>query len=561
MSPSRSNNKSRRKSTYKRNSASQKRNRQSSKAKKQATKENFNSNNDGRQKREEHGLDENKEKLVCRRKYSYQVPRVVSTHPFNGDFGWQWTTWMGRKQGGEGKKNGKAPLCKDKDIDVVQINSIFGRYSEPEMLVRLKGLALDPCKQEFSRNKIQSLWNQILRLRKVMVLSDSEIPWRKRKLQEFVKDELRTTPGCVVPNQIGVKLSRGQLSHASSVSCVLNSVHSTETFDERIHKSRSSSSSMTFEDILHEEQPSVELSFLDDVIDWNPPNKDVPPVVDSDESVNVSDTLNPENLTPNEAMSRDLNVAIHVSDSPTLDRPDRRQLQPPCQSIRFLSFICDHLQRKVVPVGPRFQADVPEWNGLVEKSVLIGEFKKDFQNSRWLGNQVWPIEVGIVKPRGKMIGKGRPDSCCCVTPGSVNCIRRHILEGRLLLQCDLGPAFFGWKFDEMGEQVSKSWTLKEQQTFESLVKMKPLSNGKNFLKQASNCFPTKSRKNIISYYFNVVILQHLSMQTRSPLKQVDSDDDEVEDFNYMSLQKSCQGKNAIISNCKDVKTKYLRMAS
>ncbi|CAI9779228.1 unnamed protein product [Fraxinus pennsylvanica] len=225
----------------------------------------------------------------------------------------------------------------------------------------------------------------------------------------------------------------------------------------------------------------------------------MPPVVDSDESMNVSDPLRSENRTPNEVASLNLYVVIHISDSGTLDRPERRQLQPPFQSIRLPSFISEHLQRKVVPVGPRFQADVHKWNGPVEKSLLIGVFKNDFWDSRWLGTKVWPIEVGTVKTRGRMNEKGRPGPCRCVTPGSVDCIRRHILERRQLLQRDLGHAFFGWKFYEMGEQC-------------------------------------------------------LSMQTRSPLKQVDSDDDEVEDFNSMGLQKRCKGKKAI-------KTRYLHVAS
>ncbi|CAI9761857.1 unnamed protein product [Fraxinus pennsylvanica] len=333
----------------------------------------------------------------------------------------------------KGKENGKAPLCKDKDMQA-----------------------------------------------KVMVLTDSIIPW------EFVKYELRSTPGYVVPNQNGMKLRRGKLSHASSLPCLLDSVHSTEASDEKIYP------------------------------------------------------LSPENLTPDEPMSPKLYVAIHISDSPTLDRPDRRQ--------------------KVVPVGPRFQADVPKWNGSVEKGVLNPRMvKKIFQNSRWLGTQFWPIKDGPVETRGRMNGKGRPASCSCMTLGSVDCIRRHIPERKHLLQRELGPAFFGWKFDEMGEQVSKSWTLKEQQKFELLV-MKPLPNGKSFLKQASKYFPTKSKETIISYYFNVVILQRLSRQTRSPLKEVDSDDDEV-DFNSMGLQKRSKGKNAITSNSKHAKTRYLRVAS
>lgn len=64
-----------------------------------------------------------------------------------------------------------------KGAEDVQNNSIFGRYSEAELLDRLKRIALDPCKPQFARDKIRPLCNGVLRVRKVMVLKDSEIPW------------------------------------------------------------------------------------------------------------------------------------------------------------------------------------------------------------------------------------------------------------------------------------------------------------------------------------------------------------------------------------------------
>lgn len=74
---------------------------------------------------------------------------------------------------GKGNKNAAASLT----IKEVQRNSIFGRYSEAEMISLLKGLALDPCSPQFALDKIRPLFNQILRLRKVINLNDSEIPW------------------------------------------------------------------------------------------------------------------------------------------------------------------------------------------------------------------------------------------------------------------------------------------------------------------------------------------------------------------------------------------------
>ncbi|KAI3447757.1 hypothetical protein Pfo_004422 [Paulownia fortunei] len=460
---------------------------------------------------------------------------------------------MTRQQGVKGKQNVKAYLREG--IEDARQNSVFGRYSEAEMIAWLKGLALDPCKPQFAWDNIQPLQNQILRLRKIMVLEDSHIPWRKRKLEQFVKDKLRAPSGFAVPNQRNrIKLTR-QLSHASSVSCLHNSVDSTECHYERTpFNSCSSSSLLTFDDTLPEKHVS-ELSFMDDIIHWNCLGKDVSPIVDSDESVYGSNPFIPENLTPSKGASLELNNAIHHLSSPTLDGPNKRHLKPPLQSIRLQNVIDNHLQRKVIPVGPRFQVDIPEWSSLVNRSILIDTYNSDSENSKWLGTRIWPIEIGNMKTTRRTIGKGRPNSCCCLSPGSVDCIRRHILEERLLLQCDLGPAFFSWKFDEMGEQVLKSWTLKEQQTFESLVTMKPSCNGKNFLKHALKCFSNKCWNDIISYYFNVYIPQRMSLQARSSsANQIDTDDDDEEDFSYMGMRKRSEGRS-LISNLKEVRRK------
>ncbi|PIN24882.1 hypothetical protein CDL12_02396 [Handroanthus impetiginosus] len=448
---------------------------------------------------------------------------------------------MTRQQEEKGNKNAKAS-SKVKGNE--QRNSIFGRYSEAEMITQLKDLALDPCRP---RDDIQPLCHQILRLRKVMILKDSEIPWRKRKLEQFVKDKLKA-PGFVFPEHNKTKLNRSQLSHASSGSCLLNSVDSTQCHDEKIIlDSLTSSSLLTFDDGLPEKQVSTEYSFLNDMVNRNCPGKEASPVVDSDESVSGSNQLSSEN-PPNEAPSVEISNAINCLNSPTLDGKQRRHLQPR-RSIKLPKYIGDHLQKKVIPVGPRFQADVPEWSGPPDRSVFIGTYNNDPDNYKWLGTRVWPIEIGNMKTTGRTIGKGRHNSCSCISPGSVVCIRRHTLEKRLLLQCDLGPAFFSWKFDDMGEQVSKSWSLKEQQTFESLVKVRPSSNGKSFLKRALKSFSKKSREDIISYYFNVYILNHMSVQTRSlSINQVDTDDeDEAENSNYLASQKRSEG--SIMARC------------
>ncbi|GAA0155305.1 hypothetical protein LIER_13064 [Lithospermum erythrorhizon] len=54
--------------------------------------------------------------------------------------------------------------------------SVFGRYSNAEMLVQLKRLAQNPCDAEFSHDKILPLFNQSLFMRRVMALCDTAFP-------------------------------------------------------------------------------------------------------------------------------------------------------------------------------------------------------------------------------------------------------------------------------------------------------------------------------------------------------------------------------------------------
>lgn len=340
----------------------------------------------------------------------------------------------------------------------------------------------------------------------------------------------------------------------SSASCFLSSVESAESCDQKILlESHSSNSILTFEDDFLEKQIYSESRIMDEPINCSSPCKDVFRLVDSDESVNCSNPASPENLTSLEAPLLNMDDIGHRSNLRVLDAPNQKHLQPPRRSIRLLNFIGDNLQRMVVPVGARFQADVPDWTGPCN-------YEDDSESSRWLGTRIWPIEGRESKITTRVVGKGRPESCSCSAPASIECVRRHILEERLLLLCDVGPAFFSWKLDEMGEAVSKSWTLEEQHNFESLARPKVLSNGKDFLKHALKCFPSKSRKAIVSYYLNVFIPRRMSLQIRSSFGQIDTDEDEAGNSIYLGFRKKTEGKTPIGSS-KNVKARFLRQHS
>ncbi|XP_048234140.1 AT-rich interactive domain-containing protein 1 isoform X2 [Ricinus communis] len=174
---------------------------------------------------------------------------------------------------------------------------------------------------------------------------------------------------------------------------------------------------------------------------------------------------------------------------------------------------------KTIPLGPDFQAEIPEWTGVVCES-----------DSKWLGARVWPPEKmdnRFVVER-EPIGKGRQDSCGCEVPKSVECVRFHTTERRMKMKREVGVAFYHWRFDKMGEDVKLSWTKEEEKKFEAIVRSNPPSLDKCFWDEIFKFFSTKRREDLVSYYFNVFLMQRRAHQNRFTPNNIDSDDDESE---------------------------------
>ncbi|WCJ22766.1 ARID/BRIGHT DNA-binding domain ELM2 domain protein [Euphorbia peplus] len=172
---------------------------------------------------------------------------------------------------------------------------------------------------------------------------------------------------------------------------------------------------------------------------------------------------------------------------------------------------------KVIPLGPDFQADVPEWTG------VDSQF-----DSKWLGTRDWPsekVDNRLILER-EPIGKGRQDSCGCEVPKSIQCVRFHIAERRLRIKRELGVAFFHWRFDRMGEDVKLGWKADEEKKFKAIVLSNPVSQDKCFWDEIVKYFSTKKSEVLVSYYFNVYLLERRAHQNRVNPNNIDSDDDE-----------------------------------
>lgn len=177
-------------------------------------------------------------------------------------------------------------------------------------------------------------------------------------------------------------------------------------------------------------------------------------------------------------------------------------------------------RKKRIPIGRNHQADLPEFCG--------ADYQSD---SKWLGTKIWPLDKA---ERSKClierepIGKGRQDSCGCQFPGSIECVRFHVRQKRLKMKLELSSAFYLWKFNGIGEDVALSWTKDEESKFRQIVETNRLSLEKYFWDELFKFFPRKGREALVSYYFNVFLLQRRGHQNRSGTGNIDSDDEDSE---------------------------------
>ncbi|KAI3978253.1 hypothetical protein MKX01_013084 [Papaver californicum] len=355
-----------------------------------------------------------------------------------------------------------------------------------DILLWLRTAALDPCKQKPRLEKLRRI--QILKAREHISLSTTEFPWKKRKL-DLLQNESATSPPLAKPNE--------QSSFSSLVPWLVSSTESTEMSQQCLCKPSISVGSLRYHDDLSRKRVR-DSPFYESTIQLIT-NTNFSPLSDSEDSVD--------------------NLSVSSENSQEKHKTARR-------SPRLENFIGDYLPRIEVRVGTRHQADIPDWIGPRKSHNSSTDGKSDSFDSKYMGTKIWPIESKSTEDsKEEGIGKGRSNSCSCYSKGCGGCIKLHVFKKGLQLRDDLGTAFFTWKFDEIGEEVSNSWTAEEQQCFDALVKTNPINLTDSFLEPASKQFPGKCKISILSYYFNVFILRRMSKQIRLAAKLVNSNDD------------------------------------
>ncbi|KAL3513089.1 hypothetical protein ACH5RR_025806 [Cinchona calisaya] len=235
--------------------------------------------------------------------------------------------------------------------------------------------------------------------------------------------------------------------------------------------------------------------------------------------------------------------------------PNRYNFELPVRTVVHsgdpYSSLWEYPPRKLVPVGRDFQADIPEWCGHGSEKLSGSSagntfevltfssqpFKSDISGhlldeNKFAGSCLVPMPGLLVSADPKEnVGGARLD-CSCDDVGSIRCIQQHICQAREKLRKSLGDeTFIKLGFLDMGEVVAEKWSIEEKEIFHEVVFANPASLGKNFWSHLAVEFPSRSKKEIVSYYFNVFLLRRRAEQNRVDALDIDSDNDEWEGAN------------------------------
>lgn len=177
--------------------------------------------------------------------------------------------------------------------------------------------------------------------------------------------------------------------------------------------------------------------------------------------------------------------------------------------------------KKEIPIGPDYQAEVPKWDPANNSIDNYWESEQKFMGS---SITLMP-SLNDYSTNGFTVGRGRTSDCNCIDMGSIRCVQQHVREAREKLRDTFGDeTFTKLGFCEMGEEIGDKWLSMDQRLFHDIVCS---NSGGDFWRNFSSVFPTRTKKELVSYYFNVFVLRRRAAQNRAYLSQIDSDHEEL----------------------------------
>lgn len=214
------------------------------------------------------------------------------------------------------------------------------------------------------------------------------------------------------------------------------------------------------------------------------------------------------------------------------------QLRALLHSDKICSSPVNYSPHNLVSIGPEHQAYVPEWGHEgSHTSDNLANLGPQHEGSNALGVDEEKLMGTCVISMPDLEASanfccedvGARNICMCADSGSVRCVRQHVTEAREKLREDLGQKLFEeLGFYEMGEEVAEKWSEEEEHVFHDVVLSNPASLGKNFWHNLLVAFPSRTHKDLVSYYFNVFMLRKRAEQNRFESLKIDSDDDELQ---------------------------------
>uniref|UniRef100_A0A1D1XL60 AT-rich interactive domain-containing protein 2 n=3 Tax=Anthurium amnicola TaxID=1678845 RepID=A0A1D1XL60_9ARAE len=213
--------------------------------------------------------------------------------------------------------------------------------------------------------------------------------------------------------------------------------------------------------------------------------------------------------------------------------------------------LLDCYPRKHVAVGPDHQADIPALSEEFDPSVHLHHVNDEDDNEKFLGACIVPMpDRPSVAPENAEVTVRR---CHCICPdhGSIECVRQHVMEAREKLMETCGQInFIELGLCDMGEFVAQKWTEEEERRFIEVISVNPTSLCKNFWDYLPQYFPSKSIKDLVSYYFNVYMLRKRAEQNRLDPLNIDSDNDEWQESDDGEfVMGDCEGDSVAQTPC------------
>ncbi|XP_062106539.1 uncharacterized protein LOC133817913 [Humulus lupulus] len=221
----------------------------------------------------------------------------------------------------------------------------------------------------------------------------------------------------------------------------------------------------------------------------------------------------------------------------------------------------DYSPQRSVPIGPEHQVYVPEWD---QQGSQLSDYQIDPQNQVSCGSSLDPMVHADEEKMGTCVifmpesevslhycsqDRASKSDCMCIDEGSIRCVRQHVFEAREKLRENIGLSLFEeLGFCDMGEEVAKRWTEEEGHIFHEIILANPLSLGKNFWDHLSMAFPSRTIKDLVSYYFNVFMLRKRAGQNRFDPLNIDSDNDEWQQSDLGGLE--C-GEDSVVESPAD----------